>query len=123
MIVFVSGPYRGTSKYYLINRLQRLRNILRAYRVSKELWSLGMIVFTPHLNSVWMDGCVHDDFFLNGCLEILLKCDCVLMLDGWDQSVGAKEELRTALTRNIPVYYTVFELIKGKSTLDRGLIF
>ena len=43
--------------------------------------------------------------------EWVLVCDCVLRLGG--ESNGADEEVKLALSNNIPVYYSINELISS----------
>jgi len=51
-----------------------------------------------------MDGVVPDEVFLAGDIEILKRCDLVVMVPGWENSSGAKEERNVAIEHNIPVF-------------------
>lgn len=97
MISYLAGPYRGK------NWLERQINIAYARAVAKQLWSEGKTVICPHMNSANFDKCATDKQFLDGYLEILSKCDEVLLLPGWNQSEGTKAEIRKAVELKIPV--------------------
>ena len=44
-------------------------------------------------------------------LEILSKCDVLLAIAGWENSVGAATEVGFALGRNIPIFYNAHEFV------------
>lgn len=104
-IVYVAGPYSGKSKFWLLNRIQRFINILRAYRVAKKLWRSGVTTICPHINTFWMDGVNTKDIFINGNLETLERCDYILLLNGWIKSKGSIGEKVFAERKLIPIYY------------------
>jgi hypothetical protein len=99
-VVYIAGPYR--SKWGLPGRVI---NIIRARRWAKLYWRCGYAAVCPHSNSALMDGVVPDILFLNGGLEILKKCDMVVMIPGWEKSEGAIKEREFALKVGVPVTY------------------
>jgi nucleoside 2-deoxyribosyltransferase len=112
-IAYVAGPYRGKSKIKLINRLQVIRNIVRARTVAKELWRQGYAALCPHSNTALFDGAAPDETFLQGDIDMLAKCDLVVLVRGWDKSNGTKDEVIFAKYAGIPVYewdYTAREM-------------
>lgn len=99
-VICVSGKYRDTS----INGIYE--NIHHAHRVARELWLKGWAVICFHTNSAWMDDLGKTDkLFLDGDLEILKRCDAIMMLTNWDQSVGAIGEWQLAADRDLEIYY------------------
>ena len=105
MLVYVAGAYRGKSKNKLINKLQVMRNIYRAWRVARELWGMGYTVICPHANSALMDSVAPNETFLKGDIEMLKKCDGIVMLPGWEYSAGAVREYMVAIDREMKVMY------------------
>jgi hypothetical protein len=103
-IAYVAGPYRGKSKVWLINRLQIIRNIMRARKVSKELWKRGYAVICPHSNTALFDGVAPDKCFLDGDIEILKRCDLVVLVRDWYKSSSTRNEIDIARSSGIPVY-------------------
>ena len=89
-LAFISGPYRAETPLGIVE------NIRRAEAVSKKYWTLGYAVICPHMNTALFDGLLPDDAWLMGDLEMLVRCDVIVMMQGWEQSVGATEELRMA---------------------------
>lgn len=100
-VVYVSGPYRGSSHWEVA------RNIERAREAARRLWSLGVVVICPHANTAMMDGDGID--FLAGDLELVRRSDAVVMLEGWEASEGARREREEAIRCGIPVYLGVEE--------------
>jgi hypothetical protein len=103
MLVYVAGPYRGNSRFRLIRFFQVLRNIWRARRVAVELWGMGFVAVCPHLNTLLMDGIGPPEMFIEGDLEILAKCDAMVVLPGYETSKGTQGEIEFASERRIPV--------------------
>jgi hypothetical protein len=98
-LAFVSGPYRAKTK------LGIFINILKARKVAKELWKIGYVAVCPHLNSALMDGIIDDSRFLEGDMELLRKCDVVVVCKGWSKSSGTKGEIKEAYRNSIPVLF------------------
>lgn len=96
-IAFISGSYRHET----INGV--LMNILKARAVSLKYWKKGYAVICPHLNAALMDGEMPDDTWLEGDIEILKRCDVIVMIKGWEQSIGAKKELEVAIQNGLTV--------------------
>ena len=94
-VVFVSGPYRGNIE----------QNIANARMAAIRLWKAGYAVICPHMNSARMDGECPDDYFLEGDLEILKRCDIIYMLKNWEESEGASAELSLAKEIGLEVIY------------------
>ncbi len=98
-IAYIAGAYRSDS-IYEINL-----NIQTAEQMAVHLWQRGFAVICPHKNSAFLDGCVKDEMFLKGYLEILKKCDVMFMLPGWEKSEGAIAEHSLAVSLSIDIIY------------------
>ena len=112
-IIFISGPFRAKLEY------DRRENIRRAEALALEVWKLGAAAICPHLNTAHFDGTVPDNVFLEGDLDILRRCDAVLMTDDFDKSVGAMKERSVALEHKIPVMYSLAELRQWLKKTDK----
>lgn len=102
-LIYISGPY--SSRWFL----GKLLNVYRAWRVAKHLWLAGYAVFCPHSNAALMDGVPYHRF-IAGDLEILSRCDAILMLNGWRESRGARLEHDCAESVGMQVFYRVEDL-------------
>ena len=99
--VYVAGPYRGAHNWEIEE------NIRRAERLALEVWRSGAACICPHSNTRFFQGAAPDHVWLDGDLEILARCDAVLMTHDWERSSGARAEEQFAREKNIPVFYTL----------------
>lgn len=98
-IAFISGPYRAETIHGIV------QNIRAAEAVAIKYWHLGYAVICPHKNSSLLDGIACDSVWLEGDLEILSRCDVVVMLPGWEESEGAKKEHYEAKRLGLEIIY------------------
>jgi hypothetical protein len=64
----------------------------------------------PHRNTGDYYGMRDEDFFLDGCVELMLRCDAVFVLPNWKDSLGAQLEVKAAFENGIPVLENVGSL-------------
>jgi hypothetical protein len=98
-VAYVAGPYRSNDGPYGITQ-----NILRARDAAVVLWQQGYAVICPHLNTAMMDGAAPDSVWLKGDLEIMRRCDLVVLVEGWEQSTGTLAEIEEAKRLKLPIY-------------------
>lgn len=99
-VAYISGAYRSKKG---INGIAE--NIWKAREVALKYWHLGYAVISPHCNTAFMDGVDTDKMFLEGDLEILKRCNVIVMMKGWRKSEGAKQELELAKNSRVQVIY------------------
>ncbi len=80
-VVYLVSPYRGTSNNVLTAWIQRQINIYNARKAAKALWKKGYYVFSPTINTANFDGITSDAQFLNFGLEMIKRCDTVVILN------------------------------------------
>lgn len=98
-IVFISGPYRAPTPW------QIQANIRRAAEVALHYWKQGYAVICPHMNTALFDGEANDNVWLDGAIEIMLRCDLIVMMPGWECSDGARDEYRVAQYHGKEIIY------------------
>lgn len=96
-VVYVAGPYRGACEDAVFG------NIVRAREAAGQLWRMGFTPICPHLNSAFMGGVVRDEVFLLADLDILARCDAVVLIQGWNESGGSLAERDFAVKNGIPL--------------------
>lgn len=99
-LCYLAGPYRSPDGIIGIRR-----NIWRAEEVAVQLWQAGLAVISPHKNTALLDGAGPDDMWLKGDLEMIRRCDFIVVLPGWEKSHGTNTEIDFAHEHKIPVYY------------------
>lgn len=103
-VVYVAGPFRGP------NHWEVEQNVRRAEELALLAWREGFAVLCPHTNTRFFDGAAEDRVWLEGDLEMLRRCDAVLMVPGWERSRGATAERAEAIKCEIPVFEDVLSL-------------
>jgi len=98
-VAYIAGPYRADTIYGIIE------NIRHAEKYALKYWRLGYAVICPHKNTALLDGALPDSVWLNGDLELLRRCDVIVMIPGWERSAGARAELREAARRGLKQIY------------------
>lgn len=113
-ILYVAGPYRGASKVRIA------QNISAARSVALEAARRGWMPMCPHMNTAHMeDDLPHlgDQFWLQGTLELMRRCDALVLVPGWETSEGTQAEISEADRLRIPVYRSP-DLMPGASEFN-----
>lgn len=101
MLLYVAGPYRPN------NDFTTEQNIDHAKEIAVAVWQSGNTAICPHLNTANFEDLtiVPDEAYLEGYLNILCRCDGVVMAIDWEKSKGATAELEYAKSLGIPVWF------------------
>jgi len=108
-VVYIAGPFRGPSAWDIEE------NIRRAERLALEAWRAGFAVICPHTNTRFFQGAAPDEVWLEGDLEILRRCDAVLLTSDWERSSGARAEVAAARAARIPVFADIRDLVRWRA--------
>ena len=103
-IIFIAGPFRGKTHWDV------LQNVRKAEETALKVAEFGAMPLCPHNNSRNFDGLLTDKFWLEGTLELLRRCDGVIMGEGWQSSTGSINERNEAGKLEIPIFYSLDKL-------------
>lgn len=104
-LIFVSSPYSHKDPEIVKRRVDQVCKFC-AKKIAE-----GFIFFSPiaygHLMLSYCPMPSDWEFWKNYCEGFLSKCDemIVLMLPGWQVSIGVQEEIEFATKKNIPISY------------------
>jgi len=111
-VVYIAGKFRGKDAWEVH------KNVQEALKVAFEVASLGAMPLTPHANCFPFDGTLDDQFWLEGTMELLRRCDAVMTVSNWTTSTGAKDEVHEAVSKlGIPVFHELSQLDAWLSSL------
>jgi nucleoside 2-deoxyribosyltransferase len=113
IVVYVAGPFRGE------NHWEIAQNIRRAELVGMRLAKAGFMPLIPHANTANFHGTLDDQFWLEGTMELMSRCDAVYFDVGWELSEGCKAEMAYAKELGIPVFTDYSKLFRAAA--DRGI--
>lgn len=94
MRVYLSGPITGTKGY--MKHFAAVEQIIR---------DKGHEVINPVKNGCVMPRTTTHDEYMKVCLAQLSCCDGIVMLNGWKESSGAREEFCYAVDKRIPIFF------------------
>lgn len=102
-VIYVAGPYTADSHY----KIQA--NIATAAETAVKCWKKGWAVVCPHLNTTNFQTYYDDKFdwhtIMDGDLELLRRCDAIVMITGWENSKGSRVEHEFAKDLGLPIFY------------------
>lgn len=113
---YLSGPVSGATAAV------RNRHYFQALDISHQLWELEILHYCPHANSPRIGATdVEYTEWMRMDLEVLRRCDWVLMVGDWAASDGCKREFNLAQALQIPIAYTTQEAARLSILLDRQI--
>lgn len=105
-VVYVAGPYRAATRELITE------NIAVARSVAVATARLGWFPLCPHTNTAHFDDDLpgQDEFFLDGTLALMERCDAVVLINGWRYSSGTLGEVHRARELGIPIFACLEDL-------------
>lgn len=100
-VVYIAGKFRGA------NHWEQEQNIRAAESLALECWRRGYVAMCPHLNTRYFQGALPDDVWMEGDIYLLRKCDALLTVDNWENSIGACREVAEARLIAMPVCHSL----------------
>ena len=97
-LYYVAGKYSGDVDL----------NIATARSVATEVFKTGHYALCPHMATAKMDddtGISDVQFWYDATMEMLKRCDGIVMVPGWEFSKGAISELKWAIDNELDVYF------------------
>lgn len=105
-LVFISSPYSNPDENIKEENYKKVAKYA-TFLCKSGITAISPIVYGHEL--LKNDKSMSSDwsFWENFCLNLMKKCDeiHVLKLNGWEKSVGVREEIEFANTQNINIVY------------------
>ena len=103
-VVYIAGRFSAPDQW------QRARNVRAAETLAFAVAEVGAMPLNPLNNTHNFYGTLTEEFWYDGTLELLRRCDAVILVPGWDGSKGVQAEIDEALARKMPLFERVEEL-------------
>lgn len=101
-LVYIAGPFRGSHAWEIECNIRRAETL--ALGVARMP---GLFPVCPHTMGRYYSGAAPDEVWLEGDLELLRRCDAVLLVPGWERSSGTRAEVAEAHRLSIPVFEAI----------------
>jgi hypothetical protein len=109
-VIYIAGPYRASTPYGVE------RNIRRAEAMMLLVAELGYVALCPHTMTRYLDGTFSDEYWLEATLELMRRCDAVVLCNGWEHSEGTRGEVAEAERLGLPVHTSYYSLLSATKT-------
>ncbi len=117
-IIYIAGPFRAKTAWGIE------QNIRRAEEIGLLVAQAGAMPLIPHTNTRFFHGECTEQFWIDGTMELLRRCDAAVFIPGWGKSSGANGEFNEAASRRmktldmslgsvLPVEIVLSEFVKG----------
>lgn len=103
-LLYIAGPFRAPTQEGVDLHIQAARHV--GALANKK----GFATIVPHANTAQMDRIlptIGDDFWLSITMEMMRRCDGVVLVPGWSRSSGTMAEIAEAKRLRIPVFESV----------------
>lgn len=97
-VVYIAGPFRASTAWGIA------QNVREAERWALEVAKCGAMPLCPHTNTANFHGMLTEEFWIEGTLELLKRCDAALFIPNWMESAGARAEHVYCETNNLPMF-------------------
>jgi thiamine pyrophosphate-dependent acetolactate synthase large subunit-like protein len=106
-VIYIAGAVRAPTAR------QVEMNVRRAEELCFEVWKTGKAAaICPHSNERYFFGELDIETILSGDLEILRRCDAILLVPGHENSKGTQGEIKFSFENGIPVFSHLEDLIE-----------
>lgn len=98
-VAYVAAPFSG------IDHWRVTLNIIEAKKIAMTIAWFNVMPMCPHGNSESFHGTKTADFWYEGTLELLKRCDAIVMHPNWYHSAGSVREHDYAKKAGMPIFY------------------
>lgn len=98
-LAYIAGPYRGETSWHVES------NIRTAENFGMEVAELGAVPVIPHTMYRFWHGTLDDRFWLDATLDLLRRCDAILLCLGWGMSEGSTAEKAEAERLGLRIFF------------------
>ena len=103
-LIYIAGPFRGKNPWDVHC------NVHEAEMLGLEVAKLGAYPVIPHAMTRHFDKLLTDEFWLQGTLEMMKRCDGLITTSRWKDSNGAFEEVVVMKELFKPVFHDLASL-------------
>ncbi len=99
-MIYIAGAYTATT------RVGIMANVQRARVVAARVVAHGAFPVTPHFLGDGIEDAGTPQFWCDGTLALMRRCDAVMVVPESGESKGTTQEIREAMRRGQPVFHS-----------------
>jgi len=115
--VYVAGPFTAKRTWEVECNVRRAEQMAFALLDSIEVDD-NVFPIVPHTMSRFFHGVRSGDYWIAGTLELLDRCDSMIVCDGWEESTGTLNEIEHCKKHGIPFYYGLDQWLQSRFAND-----
>ena len=96
-LIYIAGPFAAKTRW------KQEQQIREAEEVALMVAEYGHVPVCPHTMYRFFDGTCSVSFWYRATMELLERCDAIVMIDGWKDSTGAVDEQGWAEENKMPI--------------------
>lgn len=108
-IVYIAGRFTAASLPEIGMNIAKAEE---AAATLNELCDGAVLALCPHSLGRMMVGTMTPEFWYEATLELLARCDAMLLLSGWETSSGSRKEKDFAKARGIPCFDDIDDAVE-----------
>lgn len=99
-LIYIAGPYRAPTGWGVENNIRAAEAVGHCLMLQVP----GVAAVIPHTMYKHMDGSLPDQHWIDATLELMRRCDGVLLWGDWQKSIGTVGEKTEAERLGLPVF-------------------
>ncbi len=108
-LIYLAGALRGENKD---------ANMKAAQFWAEQLWRRGFAVYSPHMNSGWLDTPETDPHVLEANIQLMKMCDIMVIMPFYEESKGTLAEIKVYREIGKPIFY----INDNRELLKKGIL-
>ncbi len=104
-VIYIAGPFTAPNAWGIE------QNVRAAEALGLEVAQLGAMPLIPHANTRFFHGVGGDINWYEGTLELMRRCDAIIVRAGSEDSKGVRAEIDEAWRLKIPVFHDIYSLM------------
>lgn len=98
-VIYTAGPFTAPTQWDIE------RNVMAMREIALEVAKLGCVPLCPHANTSLFHGQCTPVFWYRATMELLRRCDAIIMHPKWQHSEGSRLEHQWAVDNFLPIFY------------------
>ena len=110
-LVYIAGPYNAPTPWDVEQNVRRAEELALGVAWISNESKIPFGPVCPHTQSRFFAGQLDEQYWIKLTMEMMRRCDAVLLVDRWEKSSGTLGEIEEAGRLEIPVFQDLEDLL------------